>query len=115
MKRFETPKYNWNDIIPVSRGGKNKIKRAETPSYPIDLEDFEFEMEKYIMKWTKLSDEAPTKSVGDKVLLYRIPVISQTSQAISIHSTKMVKYCNINETWWMPLPDPPKTEETKND
>ena len=68
------------------------------------------------MKWIKLSDEAPIETVyGKKVLLYRIPVISQTSQAISIHSTKMVKYCNINETWWMPLPNPPKTEETKND
>jgi len=68
------------------------------------------------MKWTKLSDESPIKSVhGDKVLLYRIPVASQTLQSISIHSTSMVKYCNINETWWMPLPKPPKSEETRND
>jgi hypothetical protein len=27
--------------------------------------------------------------------------------AISIHETSMVKYCNVDETWWMELPKPP--------
>jgi hypothetical protein len=27
--------------------------------------------------------------------------------AISVHDTKEVKYCDHDETWWMPVPDDP--------
>ena len=59
--------------------------------------------------WIKLSDQLPDpKIVGDKVLLHRISTKPQASQAISIINTKMVKYCDPDETHWMILPKSPK-------
>ena len=59
--------------------------------------------------WIKLKDQFPDeKTVGEKVLLHRVTTGPQTSQAISVYSTRMIIYCNPDETHWMPLPEPPK-------
>lgn len=44
---------------------------------------------------------------GEKVLLYRTMNDQQQSMAVSIHDTAKVKYCQLDETWWMQLPAPP--------
>lgn len=60
------------------------------------------------MTWIKLIDKCPTaEEVGEKVLMYRIMNDSQEKQAITIHETRMIKYCNPEETWWMRLPCAP--------
>jgi RecB family endonuclease NucS len=61
-----------------------------------------------VISWVACSEKLPTVvENGNKVLIYRIMNDSQESLAISIHETSMVKYCNIEETWWMELPKPP--------
>lgn len=61
------------------------------------------------MKWIKLKDRKPCINIdGDKVLIYRILNKDQESQSISIFDTKLIKYSNDEETWWMSLPDKPK-------
>lgn len=60
------------------------------------------------MEWIKLSDKQPTvDNQGVKVLLYRIMNEDQKLLSTTIHETAMVKHCNPEETWWMPLPEPP--------
>ena len=61
-----------------------------------------------VISWVAVSEKLPTvEDNGQKVLIYRIMNESQSSLAISIHETNMVKHCNPNETWWMGLPKPP--------
>lgn len=61
-----------------------------------------------VINWVAASEKLPSvEQNGNKVLIYRIMNDSQSSFAISIHETNMVKYCNPNETWWMELPEPP--------
>ena len=61
-----------------------------------------------VTSWVAVSEKLPTvEDNGGKVLIYRIMNDSQSSLAISIHETNMVKHCNPNETWWMELPKPP--------
>ena len=63
-----------------------------------------------VISWVSASEKLPTvDNNGNKVLIYRIMNDSQASLAISIYETSMVKYCNLNETWWMELPKPPCT------
>lgn len=60
------------------------------------------------MKWIKLKDRKPVCEIdGEKILIYRIATESQVNMAISIFDTKMIKYSNEDETWWMSLPDKP--------
>lgn len=60
------------------------------------------------MEWIKLKDRKPSSEIdGEKVLVYRIPSESQESNAISILDTRMTKFCNEDETWWISLPDKP--------
>jgi len=60
------------------------------------------------MEWIRLSDKLPTiENQGVKVLLYRIMNEDQKLLSTTIHETAMVKHCNPDETWWMPLPEPP--------
>jgi len=62
------------------------------------------------MKWIKLKNRKPSVEIdGEKILIYRILNSGQEDMSISIHDTKMVKYCNEDETWWMALPDKPLT------
>jgi len=62
------------------------------------------------MKWIKLKNRKPSCEVdGEKILVYRIMNESQSSMAISILDTKMIKHSNEYETWWMALPDEPRT------
>lgn len=61
-----------------------------------------------VISWVASSEKLPSvEQNGNKVLIYRIMNNSQESLAISIHETSMVKYCNVDETWWMELPKPP--------
>ena len=61
-----------------------------------------------VISWVAASEKLPSvEQNGNKVLIYRIMNDSQSSLAISIHETSMVKYCNVDETWWMELPKPP--------
>lgn len=61
-----------------------------------------------VISWVAASEKLPSvEQNGNKVLIYRIMNDSQESLAISIHDTSMVKYCNLDETWWMELPKPP--------
>jgi hypothetical protein len=61
--------------------------------------------------WIALCDKMPTTELnGEKVLVYRIMNTSQLSLAISIMNTCFVKHCDINETWWTELPNPPNTK-----
>jgi hypothetical protein len=61
-----------------------------------------------VISWVTASEKLPSvEQNGSKVLIYRIMNDSQESLAISIHETSMVKYCNVDETWWMELPKPP--------
>jgi RecB family endonuclease NucS len=61
-----------------------------------------------VISWVAASEKLPSvEQNGNKVLIYRIMNDSQESLAISIHETSMVKYCNVDETWWMELPKPP--------
>ena len=61
-----------------------------------------------VISWVAASEKLPSvEKNGNKVLIYRIMNDSQESLAISIHETSMVKYCNVDETWWMDLPKPP--------
>lgn len=63
------------------------------------------------MKWIKLRDKHPTvEKQGVKVLLYRIMNEDQKLLSTTIHETAMVKHCNPDETWWMPLPEPPSED-----
>lgn len=63
------------------------------------------------ISWVAASEKLPSvEQNGNKVLIYRIMNDSQESLAISIHETSMVKYCNLDETWWMELPKPPRTK-----
>lgn len=58
--------------------------------------------------WIKLFDQTPKKEdVGEKVLLFRIMNEIQKSTQKTIHDTDMVKHCDPNETWWLPLPNDP--------
>ena len=67
------------------------------------------------MELIKLSDLCPDVSIhGEKILIYRIMNESQESIGFSIHDTRMIKYCNPDETWWMPLPEKP-TKKTQID
>jgi len=60
------------------------------------------------MRWIKLKNREPDINIdGKKVLICRIVNESQAMQAIAIHDTHMVKYCNHDETWWMCLPELP--------
>jgi len=58
-------------------------------------------------RWIKLSKQAPTIADGEKVLLYRVMNDDQKLLSTTIHDTAMVKHCNPDETWWMPLPIAP--------
>lgn len=59
-------------------------------------------------KWISAKEKLPNpQKDGAKVLLWREMNISQKAQEISIHESSMVKHCNLDETWWMPLPSPP--------
>lgn len=61
-----------------------------------------------VISWVAASEKLPSvEQNGNKVLIYRIMNDSQESLAISIHETSMVKHCNVDETWWMELPNPP--------
>jgi hypothetical protein len=61
------------------------------------------------MKWIKLSDRKPDLNIdGEKVLVCRIVTKQQELQAISIMNTDFIKNCNIDETWWIALPELPK-------
>lgn len=62
------------------------------------------------MKWIKLKDKKPNKIFdGSKILIYRIMNENQRELSMTIYDTSMIKYCDENETWWMPLPAPPIT------
>lgn len=62
------------------------------------------------MKWIKLCDRTPIVEVdGKKVLVYRIVNESQSSSNPSIFPVNKIHLCDQNETWWMSLPDDPKT------
>jgi hypothetical protein len=61
-----------------------------------------------VISWVACSEKLPNvEDNGRKVLIYRIMNDNQASLTISIHETSMVKYCNVDETWWMELPKPP--------
>lgn len=58
--------------------------------------------------WIPAAVKLPTlEENGEKVLLYRTMNDQQRSMAVSIHDTLKVKYCQPEETWWMPIPAPP--------
>lgn len=60
------------------------------------------------MRWIKLKDRMPNKNIdGEKVLIHRVPTDSQKALATGIIDTILIKNCNKDETWWMPLPIPP--------
>jgi len=60
------------------------------------------------MEWTNVKDGLPKKEeVGDKVMIHRKMNKAQSLNAYSVHDTTMVKYCD-EDTYWMPLPPPPK-------
>lgn len=61
--------------------------------------------------WVKTSDRLPEKPDADengKVLLYRLTTDNQTSSAKSIHDWNMVRHCDADTTFWMPLPQKPE-------
>lgn len=58
--------------------------------------------------WTILADHKPTEKDGKKVLIYRISNEQQELMAMTIFDTALIHLCDKNETWWMPLPQPPK-------
>ena len=62
------------------------------------------------MEWTKLKDKKPSVEIdGKKILMYSIVNEGQKDYATQVFDTKcMIKFCNVNETWWMPLPKAPK-------
>jgi len=60
------------------------------------------------MRWIKLSLRKPSVKIdGSKVLIHRIPAFSHENDTITVIATRMVKHCQPNETWWMPLPEKP--------
>ena len=60
------------------------------------------------MKWIRLRDRFPVPEIdGGKILVYRIVNESQSRLYISILDTEMIKHSNIDETWWMCLPEEP--------
>ena len=62
------------------------------------------------MKWIKLKDRKPSIEIdGKKILLYRLTNDSQRELSSTIFETNMVKFCDENETWWMALPEEPRT------
>ena len=62
--------------------------------------------------WILLKDEKPTvEKHGEKVLKCSNVNSSQAYMAITIHNTVMIKHCDENETWWMPLPELPKNHK----
>ena len=76
----------------------NASNEAQSPAFLVGA----------VISWVAASEKLPSiEANGQKVLIYRIMNDSQESLAISIHETSMVKYCNVDETWWMELPKPP--------
>jgi len=62
------------------------------------------------MKWIKLKDRKPSIEIdGKKILLYRLTNDSQRELSTTIFETNMVKFCDENQTWWMALPEEPRT------
>ena len=62
------------------------------------------------MKWIKLKDRKPSIEIdGKKILLYRLTNDSQRELSTTIFETNMVKFCDENKTWWMALPEEPRT------
>ena len=61
------------------------------------------------MKWIKLKDRKPSSEIdGSKILIYRTTNESQSDMSISIFDTNMIRFCDINETYWMALPNKPQ-------
>lgn len=55
-----------------------------------------------------LTDLPKSQILGEKVLVHRVTNEGQKATEISILSTNLLKYCNPNETKWMPLPTKPE-------
>jgi len=61
--------------------------------------------------WIKCADALPTENDADemgKVLLFRTTNDTQLSISKTIHDWNMVRHCDPDETYWMPLPKNPK-------
>lgn len=60
------------------------------------------------MKWIKLKDRKPTEEIdGEKLLVCRVLNEGQINQNPSILSTNKIHLCDVNETWWMSIPELP--------
>lgn len=64
--------------------------------------------------WIRLEDRLPTAADADengKVMIYRKMNDSQNAMSKSIHDWLFLKHCDPKETYWQPLPSPPKSEK----
>lgn len=69
----------------------------------------EIERLKAEREWISVNDRLPEScSIVDKVLLFMLVNESQSALSITVFDANMVKYCSPSESWWMPLPEPPK-------
>lgn len=58
-------------------------------------------------EWFSCADKLPNLDNHKKVIIYRTPTKSQKTMAVSIMEASLLKHCNKDETFWMPLPDKP--------
>src|SRR5690606_8257132 len=96
--------YRWGRDNGSNRSDKNfnDLLQTEAINQALRIHD--------AISWVAVSEKLPTvEDNGQKVLIYRIMNDSQSSLAVSIYETNMVKYCNPNETWWRELPETPCT------
>lgn len=62
-------------------------------------------------KWIKCSERLPELSDADengKILLFRVTNNDQKSISKTVHDWNMVKHCDRENTFWMPLPQMPE-------
>lgn len=63
------------------------------------------------MKWIKLKDRIPDKDIdGKKVLVCRILNKGQEDLNPSILPVDKIHLCDVNETWWIALPELPNMD-----
>lgn len=65
-----------------------------------------------VMEWVPLTDGLPDpKIVGEKILVNRAVNDSQRGLKVSVYDTILLKLCEPETTYWMPLPPYPEKEQ----
>lgn len=67
----------------------------------------EYSQEQSSLHWIPVGERLPDHKEHGKVLIHREVNSCQAALAFSIYDASMVKHCNRETTYWMPLLNPP--------